>query len=224
MADAEPPSPPEVAGDAALLTLVQWLSPAFPLGGFAYSHGLEWAIAEGELRDAAGLEAWLAHILTQGAGWADAVILSLALRPGADPVTLADLARALAASAERAHETEAQGAALARSVAALTGRPVEAAPLPVVLGVAAAPLGLPTERVIALFLQGFATNLTLAAVRFVPLGQTEGQRVLDRLRPLILATSARAAGAGEADIATALPRGDLIAMRHETMDVRIFRT
>ena len=114
----------------ALLSLVQWLSPAFPTGGFAYSHGLEQVIAEGTVTDADGLRDWLAGVLEHGSGWQDAVLLSLALRPGADHPALAELALALAPSAERLAETIEQGTALARTVQAITGRQVAAPRFP----------------------------------------------------------------------------------------------
>lgn len=208
----------------ALLSLVQWLSPAFPTGGFAYSHGLEQVIAEGSVRDAAGLELWLSGILRHGAGWQDAVLLSLALREGAEPAALAAVARALAPSAERLAETEEQGAALARTVAALTGRSLPAAPLPVALGQAAATLGLPPAQVIALFLHGFASNLVSVATRAVPLGQTEAQAVLARLHPLCETLAQAAATAQEADLGGAALAADLAAMAHETLDVRLWKT
>ncbi len=203
---------------------MQWLSPAFPTGGFAYSHGLETLIAERRITDADGVAAWLSVILRYGAGWQEAVVLSLALRPGADPAYLTDLARALAPSAERLHETEAQGAALARTISALTGRAIPAAPWAVALGMAAAPLGLPAGEVIAMALLAFATNLISVATRAVPLGQTEAQARLMGLQPLIADLAARAEHAGEGDLATAALGGDLAAMRHETLDVRLFKT
>lgn len=209
---------------AGLLTLVQWLSPAFPTGGYAYSHGLEWVIAAGEVRKGADLAGWLGAILRHGAGWQDAVLLAHALKPGADLAALADLARALAPSAERLSETLEQGAAFARATAALTGQDLPARPLPVAVGQAAAGLGLPPGQVIALYLHAFTANLVSAAVRFVPLGQTEGQAVLAALHPEIEAIAAQAAGAALADITTATLAADLAAMRHETMDVRIFKT
>lgn len=213
------------ADDArALLTLVQWLSPAFPVGGFAYSHGLEWAVAAGELRDAAAVRSWLGDVLSQGAGRTDAILLAHALRPDADHAALAALARALAPSAERQRETDEQGAAFARAAAALTGRAVDPAPLPVALGQAAAPLGLPVAQVVALALHAFAANVTAAATRFVPLGQTEAQALLAALHPLILRLADAAAAAPLEAIGSASLRADLASMRHETLDVRIFRT
>lgn len=209
---------------SGLLTLVQWLSPAFPTGGFAYSHGMEQVIADGTIGSGADLERWLGGVLRHGAGRQDAILLALSLREGADHAALAAYARALAASSERLSETCEQGAALARAVAAVTGRAVAAGPLPVVLGQAAAGLGLPVAQVVGLYLHAFTSNLVSAAVRFVPLGQNEGQAVLAALHAPIEALAAEAAVAGLDDIASAAFAADLAAMRHETMDVRIFKT
>lgn len=209
--------------ELALLSLVQWLSPAFPTGGFAYSHGLEVAVAQGEVAGEAPLFDWLADILAHGAGWNDAVLIGCALR-GADLVPLADLALALATTAERRREAEEQGAAFSRAQAEIGGSPLDPLPLPLALARAARPLGLPPERVIALYLHGFASNLTSAGVRFIPLGQAAGQRVLARLHPLIGALAARAAHATEADLASSAFRADLQSAAHETLEVRIFKT
>jgi urease accessory protein len=210
--------------EAGLLSLVQWLSPAFPVGSFAYSHGLEWAIAAGEVTSAATAATWIAAILQEGAGRTDAILVVHALDPQEDIEALGAMAEALAASRERWVETMEQGRALAVTVSAVTGQEIPPLPYPVALGVAARELGLEPARVAALYLQAFATTLTLAAVRFVPLGQTEGQRMLAGLHPLIEDLAAEAAVAGLDDIGSGAIGGDLAAMRHETMDVRIFRT
>ncbi len=207
--------------DAGLLSLIQWLSPAFPTGAFACSHGLEQAIAAGEVRGEAALSAWIGDVLEYGAGRTDAILLSRGLDPGADLEALSDLARALAASAERWRETADQGAAFAATAGAVTGQALPARPLPLAVAEAARGLGLPVAQVAGVYLQAFAGNLVVVAVRFMPLGQTAGQKVLAGLQPLILRL-AEAAGTGE--IGTAAFRADLAAMAHETMDVRIFRT
>lgn len=208
----------------AELTLIQWLSPAFPTGAFAYSHGMERAVALGDITGAAGLENWLSNILHHGAGWQDAVLLAAALAPAADFDALDALARALQPSAERLQETAEQGAAFARMVAGLTGRDLPARLLPVAVGEAAGPLGLPVAGVVQLYLQGFIGNLCTIATRHVPLGQTEGQAVLSRLLPAICALGARAAMASLDDLGGCALAADLAAIRHETMEVRIFRT
>lgn len=210
--------------DAALLCLTQWLSPAFPAGSYAYSHGLEWAISDGDVTTAAQLQCWIAAVLTEGAGRTDAILLAQALRPETDLADLAALAQALAASGERLVETLDQGRALGQTIAALTGRAEKAMPYPVALGAAARDLGLPVARVAALYLHAFASTLVQAGVRFVPLGQTEGQAVLAALHPVILQVAQDAACAGIDRIGSGAMRSDLAAMRHETMNVRIFRT
>jgi urease accessory protein len=210
--------------DADLLTLVQWLSPAFPVGGFAYSHGLEWAISEGQVTDAATLRDWLTDILTHGSGRTDAVLLTRAIDPEADLAVIAATARALAASKERWTETHDQGSAFTEAVNALTGNDFPPAALPIAVGRAARALTLPPERVAALYLHAFASNLVSAAVRFVPLGQTDGQRVLAALHPVIERVAQEAAATPLDGIVTSVPGADLAAMHHETQYVRIFRT
>ncbi|MDJ1007236.1 MAG: urease accessory UreF family protein [Paracoccaceae bacterium] len=210
--------------DGDLLTLQQWLSPAFPVGGFAWSHGLETAISSGAVGDADALFAWLETVISAGSGAADATLLAAAMAPGADTDALALLAAALAGSGERAAETDAQGAAFTTAANALTGKDFPPAPLPVAVGRAARGLDLAPTTVAAHYLQAFAANLVSAAVRFIPLGATEGQAVLQRLRPTVLDTAARAAATAPGDIALAQPAADIASLAHETLPVRIFRS
>jgi urease accessory protein len=210
--------------DAALLTLTQWLSPAFPLGSFAYSHGLEGAMALGAVRTAADVQGWVGDVVVLGSGRVDAVLLAASLRADADHPMLAATARAMAASRERLQETCDQGAAFTRTVNAITGTDHPAAPFPVAVGRAASALGLASETVVALYLNAFATTLVLAAVRFIPLGQTAGQVILAALH-LVIADAARAAMAtGIEDAASSTFGADLSAMAHETLQPRIFVT
>jgi urease accessory protein len=208
---------------ADLLRLAQWLSPAFPTGAFAYSHGLEQVIAAGEVQDADALECWVADTVMYGAGRLDASLLVAAMT-GGDADRLAALARAMAASRERQEETEAQGAAFAATVSAITGQFQPPRPLPVAVGVAARTLDLPPPDVAALYLQSFAGGLVSVAVRFVPLGQTEGQQVLSRLHPILLAVASEAAESPPELMGTFALRGDIAAMVHETMETRLYRT
>jgi len=99
---------------AHLLRLLAWLSPAFPTGGYAYSHGLEWAVEAGDVHDGDTLRDWLADVLAQGSGRNDAILLRHAHRACDDKDALSDI-MALAAAAvpgrERRNETLAQGTA-----------------------------------------------------------------------------------------------------------------
>ena len=148
-----------------LLRLTHWLSPTFPAGAYAYSQGLEWALGPGGISDAAGVEALQ-----------DAVLMSLALEPGADLGRLSDLALGMAPSAGRLREMNGQGRAFGLTLAAMGQGGGEALPLPIAVGRAARGLDLPKTVIIAQYLRGWALNLATVAVRAVPLGQSEGQR------------------------------------------------
>lgn len=210
--------------DPARLALAQWLSPAFPTGAFACSHGLEAAVARGAVHDAESFAAWLGDLLDHGTGWQEGVLLGAALRPGADLDALQALAEALQPASERLLESRQQGAAFARTAAAITGRSLPPRPLVLAVAEAAAPLGLPVQAVIAAHLMAFATNLATIAIRLIPLGQSLGHAVLARLLPGIAALAARAAEAGLDDLGTAALAADLDAMAHETLQPRLYRT
>ncbi len=214
----------EVIDTAAFLTLSQWLSPAFPVGGFAYSHGLEAAVSDGQVHDAATLRDWVGAVLEWGSGRSDAILLCHALRGAPPPAELDTLVQALAPSRERWNETVEQGAAFTRAVNALSGAARPGWSLPVAVGAAAAELHLPPETVVGLYLQSFAGNIVSAGVRFIPLGQTEGQGVLTQLRPRIAAVAGNAVRAGLDDIGGAALGADMAAMRHEEMEVRLFKS
>ena len=206
------------------LRLVQWLSPAFPIGAFAYSQGLEHAITAGEVQGAAALEAWIAAVLRHGSGRADAIFLARARDDGADVDTLADLCLAMAPGAERAQELAEKGRAFAAAVSAIAGAHLAPLPYPVAVGAATRSLRVETQEVVMLWLQGLAAQLVLAAVRFVPLGQSEGQAVLSRLAPVIAGLAADYASAPLSEASSSALRADLAGLLHETMDVRIFRS
>ena len=204
------------------LILAQWFSPAYPVGGFAYSHGLETAIAEGVVRDRAALQAWLEGVLAQGSGRTDAILLAAAHR---GEIAEADaLARALAPSAERLRETVLQGEAFARTTAAIWGIALPPLAYPVAVGAAARALALPVEATARHYLQGFAGNLVSAAVRLVPLGQTEGQTCLAALAPLCARLAAETSDGDLDETGGAAFLSDIAAMRHETLHVRLFRS
>lgn len=209
--------------ETARLQLVQFLSPAFPVGGFAWSQGLEHAMDQGAVTRAT-LPRWLSDWLDHGAGWTDAVLVSLALAPDADHAALDDLARAACLTAERLSETVEQGTAFAANVTALTGREQRPAALPVAFGRACAAMPLPAPEIIAAFLLAQVQAQISAAVRFMPLGPVQGQAMLAALHPAILIRANRAATATQGDLASATWGADIAQMRHETMTTRIFRS
>ena len=204
------------------LRTVQYLSPAFPIGGFAYSQGLESAISAGLVTDAASLADWISCQILHGSGRADAILIAHA-RQG-DCEDLADLAYALAPSCERDLEMREMGRAFGAQISALTGAEFPSLPLPVAIGRATQGLNLPTADILALFLQGFATQMVSVGVRFIPLGQSAGQAVLAKLAPLILRVAHQAASAEITEISSSTIGADMASMAHETLDVRIYRT
>jgi urease accessory protein len=212
--------PWRIMADLDRLRLTQILSPAFPIGSFAHSQGLEWAIASGAVRDGAGMEDWVSAVISQGSGFADAVFLSMGRRAGADFAALSELYEAYILSPGRRLEA----AELGRGFRALTGPAAE--DLPYILAVAreTAALDVPEAEVLALYLQALSIQLLSVAVRFMPMGQGEAQRVLAALAPVIADAAQRASGAGEEALCTFTPGADIAAMAQEHMETRIFRS
>lgn len=209
--------------DADLLTLTQWLSPAYPVGAFAWSHGLEAAVARGDVRDADDLQAWLQAVLEQGAGRTDAILLCEAYR-SEDFSPVDELAAALAPSRERRMETLQQGAAFAATTRAVWGLDLPDMAYPVAVGRAAALAEMPLLPVTQVWLQAFLGNLVQAAQRLMPLGQTAGQRILADITPAIIAVAEAAQDATLDDIGSATFAVDTALMQHETQMSRIFRS
>jgi urease accessory protein len=218
--------------------LLLWLSPAFPVGAFAYSHGLEWAFEAGDVTDADSLADWLAALARFGGPHLDAALFALAFRaaaaadwPALDAVN--QTAVALAGSAERRLETTAQGAAFRiaaragwdcealRRVAARDG---EKLAYPVAVAAAAAGCGMALSRATEAFVVGQLTNLVSAATRLGIVGQTEGLRILARILPELSGLARDAADATLDDLGGCALRSDIAAMRHETQYSRLFRS
>ena len=221
----------------ALLRLQSWLSPAFPIGGFSYSHGLETAIDDGQVGDAEHLRTWLEGVLRFGAGRTDAWCLIEAWHAVADGNVgrlreVAALAAALPGAAELSLETGAQGAAFLKTVQAVWPQARLAAlgaadvpmTLPVAVGITGAGHGLPLDLLAPLYLNAFIANMVSAGVRLVPLGQTDGQRVVAALEPVVAETAQEALRREQSDPGSAAPMVDICAMRHETQYTRLFRS
>ncbi len=206
-------------------TLSAWFSPGYPVGAYSYSHGLEWAVEAGWVRDRGELTAWIADLVAYGAGRTDALLLAAAWR-SEDPEPVAELAEALAPSSERHLETMAQGAAFARTTSAAYGVAVPPAPYPVAVGHAARLLDIPLLPTAILWLQAFAATVVSAGVRLVPLGQTDGQRITADLLPLAaeIATQATAAEAPLEELGGLAAAADLASMLHETQYTRLYRS
>jgi urease accessory protein len=225
-------------GSFALYRLMAWLSPAYPVGAFSYSSGIEWAVEAGDIKDAASLRQWLAAMLCEGGGFCDAVLFVHAHRATAagDDAALravAELAAALVPSKERFLETTAQGRAFLDATKAAWPCPAltrlddawqGAVALPVAVAVACAGHEIACEAALSAFLHALTANWISAGVRLIPLGQTDGQRVLAALEAAVTDTAARALATPLGEIGSAAFRADLASMRHETQYTRLFRS
>lgn len=227
-----------MAEPGALYRLLTWLSPGYPVGAYTYSHGLEYAVEAGLVDGVDSARAWICDVVTCGAGYADTVFLAeahgaVARGDMSRLAAVAEYAAAFNATRELALETHAQGQAFIE----ITGRAWRTDALdalqaewegpyayPVVVGCAAAGHGLGLPETALGYLQAFAANLVSAAVRLVPLGQTDGQRITAAIEPSVLETVERALATGFEAVATASLMADICSMKHETQHTRLFRS
>jgi urease accessory protein len=223
---------------SGLYRLMTWMSPSYPVGAFSYSGGIEWAVEAGDIRDAGTLRSWLAAMIRDGSVFCDAAMFCYAHRAVASGddtalAAVAELAAAFVGSKERFLETTAQGQAFRQITRAAWPTPaldrLTAAwdgPLayPIVVAAACAGHGIALAPALHAFLHGVVSNLVSAGVRLVPLGQTDGQRVLAALEGAIAHAAARAQETAVDDVGTATLRADIAGMRHETQYTRLFRS
>lgn len=220
------------------LPLLIWLSPSFPVGAFAYSHGLEWAHEAGDVTDRATLQGWICDLLCHGAARNDAVLFVESYRASeADDAerlrAVAEVALALASSAERSLETTAQGDAFLQAIErswpcqaldAFRRQWADSVAYPVAVGIAAAGHRIPVTDALPALLVGFVSNLVSAAVRLGIVGQTDGQRTIAELIPAVEELARAAQGSTLDDLGAASFRSDLATLRHETQYTRLFRS
>ncbi|MEM7611398.1 MAG: urease accessory UreF family protein [Pseudomonadota bacterium] len=220
----------------ATYRLLSWLSPSFPVGAYAFSHGLEYAVESGQLRTASEVESWLADLITAGSGQSDLRFAAAAWHAGEDLAQLADIAAlslAFCVSAEIRRESVAQGDAFVATIdAAWPCRAVDTVnaacrgevPYPVAVGSIARSHEIDCHSMLTAYAHGFTANLTSAAVRLVPLGQTDGQRTTANLSDAVADAVALAAAASLDDISSNTIMSDIASMRHETQYTRLFRS
>jgi urease accessory protein len=219
--------------------MLAWLSPGFPIGAFCFSHGLEAAVEQRIVSDRRSLELWVAAVVAAGSGRIDADILRDAHRAAAseDIEELTDANRrglAFRATAETALEATVQGTAflntciaawpdpfLDRWAAVLDGA---GACYAAAFGAAAARAGIPVHCALSGYLQAMAANLVSAGLRLGIIGQTDGQRLLCGLEPIIGAAVDRALTRDRASFGSMTFAVELASIAHETQYTRLFRS
>jgi len=225
----------------ALLRQQSWLSPAFPIGSYSYSHGIEWAVEAAHIHDRESLVDWLEADLCYGSGRNEAIFFSEAWRCSADDdraklLEVAELAAAFRGTSEFALESSQQASACLATLCQvwpnrvldwlsemLCERRVPPA-LAVVLGVRSARQGIAATLALPAFLQSYIANLVTAGVRLIPLGQTDGQLAIADLEEAVLAASEQASKSTIDDLGSAAFMVDLASMSHETQYTRLFRS
>lgn len=205
-----------------ILTLAQWLSPGFPIGAFAYSSGLEQAIADWVVTPAT-VEDWLSEMLCHGNGLTDAILIRAAADTS-DPTEIDEIARAFCPSRERLIEIDAQGAAFCDQLRANWAIDATALTYPVALGVGIRHLDLPLTMAVQMYLHAWVSAVVAACQRLMALGQTEAQRIVAALAPLCSEIAIQSEAMSLDDMTSQSFAADIAAMRHETLSPRIFRT
>lgn len=216
---------------AALLRLLTWLSPAFPVGAFVWSGGLERAVHDRWVGDADGLKSWIETTLFHGAGWNDAVFFAEAWRQadnGQALAELAELAAALAGSRERHQETLALGEAFLTAAAVWAEPFVERTggriAYPIAVGAVAGHTGVPLGDALAGYLHAAASQMVSAALRLGVCGQKQGVSLLAAFERPILDLADKAAASTLDDLGSAAIRAEIAVMRHETQYSRLFKS
>jgi urease accessory protein len=221
--------------------VLAWLSPGFPVGSFAFSHGLEAAAGSGIVRDRYSLQLWLGAIVASGGGRVDADILRDAFRASStgDIGAIMDANRrgvAYRGTAETRLETTAQGEAFLATCRAAWPNPVldcwaegisasgEAVCYPAAVGAATAQAGVPLDSALLGYLHALGSSLVSAALRLGIIGQTDGQRILAGLEPAITAAVSGALTRDRTSFGSATFAVELASMAHETQYTRLFRS
>lgn len=214
-----------------LQKLLTWLSPAFPVGAFAWSAGLETAIDQGIVRDRATTQDWIEGLLGHGGLRTDAILLAHAHGCAADRDglrDLADLCLALTPARERHEETTITGHAFASAAKAwptpaLAMLP-EPCPYPIAVGAIAASHAIALDATLLAFLTATVHAQVSVAVRLVPIGQSDGLAIMAALETRISALADLCQHAALDDIGTIAYAADIAQMAHETQTTRIFRS
>ena len=217
----------------ALLHLLQFASPALPIGGYSYSQGLETAIDDASVKDADSARAWIAGYLAEVMALWDAPVLWRLMKAfaAADEVEIALWSERFIASrdcAELRAESIQMGFSLTRLLGELgvgdVSRLGAEVALPTAFACAVDALGIDHREALLASLFSWAENQVLVCVKSIPLGQVAGQRMLLSLAPALEAAAATAVALSDEELSNWSPGLSILSMRHETQNGRIYRS
>ncbi|MGL3607244.1 urease accessory protein UreF [Rhizobium sp. G187] len=215
----------------ALLRLLAWLSPAFPIGAFSYSAGLESAVVEGHIADGNGLSAWMRLLLRDGGLRNDAILLIEAHRrqsAGGELTDLLEMASALAGSMERYQESTRLGEAFVKAASAWPHPVLQRLNGPVaysvVVGAIAAAHGVDAGDTVSAFLHAQVQQAISVGIRLGLIGQTAGLELLAGLEGEVLDIALEMQSLGLDDLGSASIIAETLSMRHEAQYSRLFQS
>ncbi|MCX7960697.1 MAG: urease accessory protein UreF [Burkholderiales bacterium] len=213
-------------GTDRLARLLQLASPALPVGAYSYSGGLEAAIEAGIVKDAESAGRWIGDVLEFSVARLEAPVLARMLEEDADIARWNAFLLAARETAELRAETVQMGYSLARLLPALGIAPLalEEPSFAAAFAQAARAWRLAPREALVAYLWAWVENQVTAAVKAVPLGQTDGQKLLLSLGERLDALAEAAIGCREDEIANFAPRLALLSARHETQYSRLFRS
>jgi urease accessory protein len=223
---------------SALLNLLQFASPALPIGAYSYSQGLEAALENGTVRDAASARDWICRHLHQVVALWEAPLTwrlmhAFAARDAAAVAHWSECFIASRDSAEFRAETIQMGYSLGKLIgelgiadAALTAilDSQDELALPTAFACAVAALDIPPDAALLAMLFAWAENQVLVCVKSVPLGQVAGQRMLLSLRPELEAAARQAQALADDEMCNWVPGLSLLSMQHEIQYSRLYRS
>ena len=216
---------PDISINPKTHKVMAWLSPSFPLGAFAYSHGLEFEISEGYVSTSKELYEWLKDILRFGSVWNDLVLFCNSYKTDVNSLNeLSDIAKAFAQSKERYYETIEMGNAFSKIISSIEGVYLKGMPLPIIMGYIAKIENVSLSYILPLYAHSFISNLISVSIRLLPLGQTDAQKLLFSLFPIIDDVAKEALKSNIGDMRNKCVLADLASMKHETLKVRLFKS
>ena len=227
--------------DRSLLNLMNWLSPSFPVGGYAYSHGIEFAVEDGRIKNEQQLVSWVEAALVQGSGRTDGLLFVEAWHATTENdldrlrYTI-ELGHVWRSTSEMALENKAQGQAFfdtvkqtqkipkLKKIYDLIDSEKRELASSVAVAIISAALEVPLKQALLAYYFSFSANLISAGVRLIPLGQIAGQSCIESLKTIVENTTVAAIEGDFNKLGSSAPIIDWALMKHETQYSRLFRS
>jgi urease accessory protein len=227
--------------NTALLNLMTLLSPSFPVGGYVYSHGIEYAVEDGRITNEQDLCVWINAALRHGTGRIDGILFKSAWAAVTenkfiDLKWVIERSDVMRGTKEMGLESQSQGKAFLDTTAQVwdlekldqvmevVGGMEHQPTYPVAVAIVSAASDIPFQASLLAYFHAFSANLVSAGIRLVPLGQVAGQRCMEELK-LSIDDMLEATILGKIEnLGTAAPIIDWASMQHETQYTRLFRS